>query len=110
MTVATEIHKSHWTGERIARLGFLRLGRQTRRQGPHHHLGPQQCVQAGTKFGLGFRAAAAALALQLPLQAASQFEAAASKRGLTGVALIYNLNVSSPIIYLPQADCRPCYC
>jgi hypothetical protein len=43
------------------------------------------------RFGLGFRAAAAALALQLPPEAASQFGAAASKRGLTGETLIHNL-------------------
>ena len=43
------------------------------------------------RFGLGFRAAAAAIALQLPPDATSHFEAAAFKRGLTCDAMIHNL-------------------
>ena len=45
------------------------------------------------RFGLGFRAVAAALSLQLPPDAASHFEAAAFKPGLTGEAVIRNLLV-----------------
>jgi hypothetical protein len=94
VTVATEIHKSHWTGERIARLGFLLgLGWDAKRvaQDPIIASTPNNVFRQAQRFGLGFRAAAAALALQLPPEATSHFEAAASKRGLTGEAMIHNL-------------------
>jgi hypothetical protein len=94
VTVATEIHKSHWTGERIARLGFLLgLGWDAKRvaEDPIIASTPNNVFRQAQRFGLGFRAAAAALALQLPPDATSHFEAAASKRGLTGQAMIHNL-------------------
>ena len=65
MTVQTEIRKARWTGERIARLGFL--------------------------LGLGWdarRIAAAAIALRLPPEAASLYDAAAAKRSLTRESMI----------------------
>jgi hypothetical protein len=96
VTVATEIHKSHWTGERIARLGFLLgLGWDAKRvaEDPIIASTPNNVFRQAQRFGLGFRAAAAALALQLPPEATSHFEAAASKRGLTGEAMIHKLLV-----------------
>jgi hypothetical protein len=94
VTVATEINKAHWTGERIARLGFLLgLGWDAKRvaEDPIIASTPNNVFRQAQRFGLGFRAAAAALALQLPPDATSHFEAAASKRGLTGEAMIHNL-------------------
>jgi len=94
VTVASEIHKAHWTGERIARLGFLLgLGWDAKRvaEDPIIASTPNNVFRQAQRFGLGFRAAAAALALQLPPDATSHFEAAASKRGLTGQAMIHNL-------------------
>src|ERR1700726_4827471 len=94
VTVATQIHKSHWTGERIARLGFLLgLGWDAKRvaEDPIIASSPNNVFRQAQRFGLGFRAAAAALSLQLPPDGTSHFEAAASKRGLTGQAMIHNL-------------------
>ena len=96
MTVATEIHKTHWTGERIARLGFLLgLGWDAKRvaEDPIIASTPNNVFRQAQRFRLGFRAAAAALSLQLPPDAASHFEAAAFKPGLTGEAVIRNLLV-----------------
>ena len=94
MTVATEIHKSHWTGERIARLGFLLgLGWDAKRvaEDPIIASTPNNVHRQAQRFGLAFRAAAAAMALNLPPDATSHFEAAASKRGLSRDAMIRNL-------------------
>ncbi len=91
MTVATEIHKSRWTGERIARLGFLLgLGWDARRiaEDPIISSTPNNVHRQAQRFGLAFRAAAAAMALRLPHDAASQFDQAAAKRGLTREAMI----------------------
>ena len=94
MTVATEIHKTHWTGERIARLGFLLgLGWDAKRvaEDPIIASTPNNVHRQAQRFGLGFRAAAAALSLQLPPDATSHFEAAATKRGLSHDAMIHKL-------------------
>ena len=94
MTVETELHKSRWSGERIARLGFLLgLGWDAKRvaEDPIIASTPNNVHRQVQRFGLGFRAAAAALALQLPPDATSHYEAAASKRGITGEAMIHNL-------------------
>src|SRR5438552_18951947 len=96
--VATEIHKSRWTGERIARLGFLLgLGWDAKRvaEDPIIASTPNNVHRQVQRFGLGFRAAAAALSLQLSLQlppdATGHFEAAATKRGLSHDAMIRKL-------------------
>ena len=94
MTVAIELHRTHWTGERIARLGFLLgLGWDVKRVAEDPIIASTQnnVHRQAQRFGLGFRAAAAAIALQLPPDATSHFEAAAFKRGLTCDAMIYNL-------------------
>ncbi len=91
MTVATEIHKSRWTGERIARLGFLLgMGWEARRiaEDPIIASTPNNVHRQAQRFGLAFRAAAAAMSLRLPPDAASHFDAAASKRGITREAMI----------------------
>ena len=90
MTVATEIHRAHWTGERIARLGFLmglgwdavRIARDPIIASTHNNV-----HQQAMRYGLAFRTAAA-MSWPLPLEAAIRFEAAAAKRGLTREALI----------------------
>ena len=64
MTVATEIQKTHWTGERIARLGFLLgLGWDAKRiaEDPIIASTPNNVHRQVQRFGLGFRAASAAL-------------------------------------------------
>ncbi len=94
MKVAAEIHRTHWTGERIARLGFLLgLGWDVNRVAEDHIIAatPNNVFRQVQRFGLGFRAAAAALSLQLPPDATSHFEAAAFKRGLTREAMIHKL-------------------
>jgi len=94
VTVATEIHRAHWTGERIGRLGFLLgLGWDAKRVAEDPIIASTQnnVHRQAQRFGLGFRAAAAALSLQLPPDAISHFEAAAAKRGLTRDAMIHNL-------------------
>ena len=108
MTVATEIHKAHWTGERIGRLGFLLgLGWDAKRVAEDPIIASTQnnVHRQAQRFGLAFRAAAvavaeetaaeearaAAISLNLPPDAASHFEAAAAKRGLPRDAMIYNL-------------------
>ena len=60
-------------------------------RGPHHRLDPNNVHRQVQRFGLGFRAAAAALSLQLPPDATSHFEAAATKRGLSHDAMIHKL-------------------
>lgn len=90
MTVATEIHRARWTGERIARLGFLMgLGWDVVRiaQDPIIASTHNNVHQQAMRYGLAFRAAAA-MSWPLPLEAAIPFEAAAAKRGLTREAII----------------------
>lgn len=91
MTIQTEIHKSRWTGERIARLGFLLgLGWDAKKiaEDPIISSTPNNVHRQAQRFGLAFRAAAAAMSLRLPSEAASRFEAAAAKRSLTREAMI----------------------
>ena len=91
MTITTEIRKSRWTGERIARLGFLLgLGWDAKRiaEDPIISSTPNNVHRQAQKFGLAFRAAAAAMSLRLTPDANTQFEAAAEKRGLTREAMI----------------------
>jgi hypothetical protein len=91
VTVATEIHKARWTGERIARLGFLLgLGWDAKRvaEDPIIASTPNNVHRQAQRFGLAFRAAAAAMSLNLPPDAASHYEAAASKRSLTRDAMM----------------------
>ena len=91
MMVATEVHKSRWTGERIARLGFLLgLGWDAKRIAEDPIIGstPNNVHRQAQRFGLAFRAAAAAMSLRLPPDAATPFEQAAAKRGLTREAMI----------------------
>jgi hypothetical protein len=89
--VATEIRKSRWTGERIARLGFLLgLGWDAKRiaEDPIIASTPNNVHRQAQRFGLAFRAAAAGMSLRLPPDAASQFDCAAEKRGLSREAII----------------------
>jgi hypothetical protein len=91
MTVTTEIHKSRWTGERIARLGFLLgLGWDAKRiaEDPIISSTPNNVHRQAQRFGLAFRAAAAAMSLRLPAEAAIHFDAAAAARNLTREAMI----------------------
>ncbi len=91
MSVHTEIRKSRWTGERIARLGFLLgMGWDARRiaEDPLISSTPNNVHRQAQRFGLAFRAAAAALALRLPPDASARFDAAAAKRSLTREAMI----------------------
>ena len=91
MKVRTEIQKARWTGERIARLGFLLgLGWDARRiaEDPLINSTPNNVHRQAQRFGLAFRAAAAALALRLPPEAAMLFDAAAAKRSLTRDSMI----------------------
>jgi hypothetical protein len=91
VTVATEIHRARWTGERIARLGFLLgLGWDAKRVAADPIIAstPNNVHRQAQRFGLAFRAAAAAMSLNLPPDATSHFDAAASKRNLTREAMI----------------------
>ncbi len=91
MTIHTEIRKARWTGERIARLGFLLgLGWDAKRiaEDPLINSTPNNVHRQAQRFGLAFRAAAAALALRLPPEAASLYDAAAAKRNLTRESMI----------------------
>lgn len=91
MTVPTEIHRSRWTGERIARLGFLLgLGWDAKRiaEDPLIASTPNNVHRQAQRFGLAFRAAAAAVSLRLPPAAASLYDTAAAKRSLTREAII----------------------
>jgi len=94
VAVETELHRTHWTGERIARLGFLLgLGWEPKRvaEDPIIASTINNVHQQAQRFGLAFRAAAAALSVQLPPDATSHFEAAAVRRGLTYEAMIRKL-------------------
>jgi hypothetical protein len=81
---------TRWTGERIARLGFLLgLGWDPKRiaDDPIIAATANNVHRQAQRFGLAFRAAAAA-GLHLPLDVASGYDAAAAKRRLTREALI----------------------
>jgi len=94
VTIATEIHKSRWTGERIARLGFLLgLGWEAKRiaEDPIICSTPNNVHRQAQRFGLAFRAAAAALSVRLPPDASSHYDVAAAKRSLTREAMIRHL-------------------
>lgn len=89
--IRTEIQKTRWTGERIARLGFLLgLGWDARRiaEDPLIASTPNNVHRQAQRFGLAFRAAAAALALRLPPEAARLFDDAAARRSITRDAVI----------------------
>jgi hypothetical protein len=91
VTVTTEIHKSRWTGDRIARLGFLLgLGWDAKRiaEDPIIASTPNNVHRQAQRFGLAFRAAASAMSLRLPPDAARHFDLAAAKRGLTRESMI----------------------
>src|SRR6516162_6865006 len=91
MTVTTEIHRSRWTGERIARLGFLLgLGWDAKRiaEDPIVASTPNNVHRQAQRFGLAFRAAAAAMSLRLPTDTVSHLDQAAVKRGITREAMI----------------------
>jgi hypothetical protein len=91
VTIATEIRKSRWTGERIARLGFLLgLGWDAKRiaEDPIISSTPNNVHRQAQRFGLAFRAAAAGMPLRLPVGTASHFDEAAEKRGLTREGII----------------------
>lgn len=91
VTIPTEIHKARWTGERIARLGFLLgLGWDAKRiaEDPIIASTPNNVHRQAQRFGLAFRAAAAAVGLRLPQDAAHLYDAAAAKRSLTREAMI----------------------
>ncbi|MGA2638757.1 hypothetical protein [Methylocella sp.] len=91
MKIRTEIQKARWTGDRIARLGFLLgLGWDARRiaDDPLINSTPNNVHRQAQRFGLAFRAAAAALALRLPPEAVQLYDSAAAKRSLTRDAMI----------------------
>lgn len=92
MNVPTEVRRSCWTGERIARLGFLLgLGWDAKRiaEDPLIASTPNNVHRQAQRFGLAFRAAAAAaVALRLPPEAASLYDAAAAKRSLTREGIV----------------------
>ncbi len=91
MSVQTETRKSRWTGDRIARLGFLLgMGWDARRiaEDPLIASTPNNVHRQAQRFGLAFRAAAAALAFRLPPDATQLYDAAAAKRSLTREAMI----------------------
>jgi hypothetical protein len=89
-TTESDIRKSRWTGERIARLGFLLgLGWDARRisNDPIIASTPNNVHRQAQRFGLAFRSATA-VGLRLPPEVASFYDAAATKRSLTREALI----------------------
>jgi hypothetical protein len=91
MIIRTEIRKARWTGDRIARLGFLLgMGWDAKRiaEDPLIASTPNNVHRQAQRFGLAFRAAAAAVALRLPPEATHLFDSAAAKRSLTREAMI----------------------
>jgi hypothetical protein len=88
--ITTEERKSRWTGERIARLGFLLgIGWDAKRIAgdPIIASTANNVHRQAQRFGLAFRAAAN-VGLRLPPGAASVYDAAAAKRSLTREAMI----------------------
>lgn len=82
--------KTVWTATRIARLGFLiGQGFAAKRiaDDPLIASTPNNVHRQAQRFGLAFREAMA-MALRLTPEAASHYDAAAEKRGLTREALI----------------------
>ena len=91
MTVTTEVHKSRWTGERIARLGtLLGLGWDAKRIALDPIIASTQnnVHRQAQRFGLAFRAAAAEMPVRLTHDAARHYDEAAAKRGVTREAMI----------------------
>jgi hypothetical protein len=89
VTVTTEIQKSRWTGERIARFSPRPwLGCQAYAQDPIIASTSNNVHRQAQRFGLAFRAAAAAMSLRLPPDATRHFDIAATKRGLTREVMI----------------------
>jgi hypothetical protein len=91
--IAPEVEMSHWTGERIARLGFLvGIGWDAERiaHDPIVAAHPNNVHRQVQRFGLSFRAASVAISV-LPLDIAAYFDGAAFKRGIARDALIRNL-------------------
>ena len=91
MPTPIEIRKARWTGDRVARLGFLLgLGWDANRiaEDPLIASTPNNVHRQAMRFGLAFRATAAALALRLPPEAVGRYDLAAAKRSLTREALI----------------------
>jgi hypothetical protein len=85
------IPKTRWTGERIARLGFLvGIGWDAKRiaEDPLIASTPNNVHRQAQRFGLAFRAARDIKGLHLAPTAAGVFDAAASKRSLTREAMI----------------------
>jgi hypothetical protein len=88
--VMQDVPKTRWTGERIARLGFLLgLGWDAKRiaQDPLITSTANNVHRQAQRFGLAFRAASAS-SFRLPPQAASLFDSAAEKRSLTREGII----------------------
>lgn len=85
------ISKTRWTGERIARLGFLvGLGWDAKRISRDYAVAstPNNVHTQARRFGLAFFAARAMNALNLSAAAEAQFEVAAARRGMTREMLI----------------------
>ena len=86
---AVERECRRWTGERIARLGFLiGLGRDANRvaEDPIVASTPNNVHRQAHRFGLAFRSVETAW--NLPPSAAAYYQAAAAKRSLTREAII----------------------
>jgi hypothetical protein len=85
---------TYWSGERIARLGFLvGLGWDAQRIADDPIIASTQnnVHRQAQRFGLSFRAASTMIALQLSEAARGHFEQAAIKRGLSHDALVQKL-------------------
>jgi hypothetical protein len=83
-------HRTIWSAERVARLGFLvGQGFAAKRiaEDPLIASTPNNVHRQAQRFGLAFRDAMA-MALRLPPDAAARYDTAAEKRGLTREALI----------------------
>jgi hypothetical protein len=83
-----------WTEDRIARLGFLvGLGWDAQRvaDDPVIASNRNNVFRQVQRFGLGFRAAANAIAEELPEKVNSCLDKAALKRGITREAMIKSL-------------------
>lgn len=83
------IHKALWTGERIARLGFLiGLGWDAKRVSVDTIINsnPANVCRQAHRFGLAFRDAQA-MSFDMSTEAHRRFGDAAAKRGLTREAL-----------------------
>jgi hypothetical protein len=84
----------HWTGERIARLGFLvGLGWQAERisNDPVINSTPNNVYRQATRFGLSLREAATLIAFQLSSDQIGRLEVAALSRGVSYEELVRRL-------------------